>query len=76
MFDAQTNQTVPVEGIHARNAIMDTGASYSIIPTKDFEAVKEFLTKFYKVSCTEPKDQSNVSTYQCTCPDFNSLPDI
>lgn len=57
-------------------AIMDTGVSYAIIPSKDFEAIKDTLTNSYNVTFTAPKDSSNVSTYNCKCIDYDSLPDI
>ena len=58
-----------------RFAIMDTGLSYAIIPTKDFDKVKSQLSE-YGVKCSEPQSSSLASTQKCECPDYNSLPSI
>jgi hypothetical protein len=58
-----------------RYAIMDTGVSYAIIPSNDFDKVKNSLAD-YGVKCSEPKDSSLVSTQKCQCSDYSSLPDI
>jgi len=55
---------------------MDTGVSYAIIPSKDFEAIKNELTENYNVTFKAPEDSTNVSTYHCQCADYEKLPDI
>lgn len=62
-------ETSNVEGLKSRYLILDTGVSYSMLPTRDFETVKDALAQ-YGVSCVQPKDSSAVSTYTCNCPNY------
>jgi hypothetical protein len=66
----------PMYDIHPNYAILDTGVSYAIIPSHDFEKIKDELTNNYNVTFEAPKDSTNVSTYHANCQDYDSLPDI
>ena len=67
-----------VPDIVSKYVIMDTGVSYSLIPSDDFAAITSLLKKNFDVSCTPPatKDQNLVTTHQCTCKDYTSLPTL
>lgn len=67
---------MPLYDIKPNYAIMDTGVSYAIIPSKDFESIKNVLTESYNVTFKAPEDSTNVSTYHCQCADYENLPDI
>jgi hypothetical protein len=73
---SDTKDLQGLEDIKSRFAIMDTGVSYSIIPVDDFLLIKDYLKSNYSVSCQEPEKSSLTSTYTCTCPDHDILPDI
>lgn len=67
-----------VNDIISKYVIMDTGVSYSLIPTDDFNALISLLKKNFGVNCTPPpkKEQNLVTTHQCTCKDYSSLPTL
>ena len=57
--------------------ILDSGVSYALIPTEDFNKLSQLLTKNYGVTCKSGERQesgSQVSSSDCTCKDYNSLP--
>ena len=62
--------------IKAKFAIIDTGVSYAILPTDDFNTIKQTLTEF-GVKCSDPQGQhSSTSVAQCECASFTQLPTI
>ena len=65
-------------GVKVANAIMDTGASYALIPVTDFEAISGALATGYGVQCREPEgEQTMTSVHNCECGDYyDTLPDI
>lgn len=58
--------------------ILDSGVSYALIPTEDFNKLSDVLSKNYGVSCKkgERQEESNsqVASSDCTCKDYSSLP--
>ena len=74
--DSKKDKVMPLYDIKPNFAIMDTGVSYAIIPSRDFEAIKTELTNSYNVTFKAPEDSTNVSTYKCQCADYDKLPDI
>jgi len=63
--DSKKDKVMPLYDIKPNFAIMDTGVSYAIIPSRDFEAIKTELTNSYNVTFKAPEDSTNVSTYKC-----------
>jgi hypothetical protein len=63
--DSKKDKVMPLYDIRPNYAIMDTGVSYAIIPSKDFESIKDTLTNSYNVTFKAPEDSTNVSTYHC-----------
>jgi hypothetical protein len=61
--------------IKSKFLIVDSGVSYALIPTHDFVAILDNLSKI-GVKCVEPKDASLVTTYSCDIQDYNKLPDL
>lgn len=45
-----------VSNVKAKFAIMDTGVSYSILPTNDYQAITKSLSE-YGVQCEDPEGQ-------------------
>jgi hypothetical protein len=43
---------IELGGVKASNAILDTGASYALIPGHDFEVITGALETGYGVKCT------------------------
>ena len=61
----------------AKYAILDTGVSYSLIPTNDFLQITKGLEDGFGVNCKEPSGSSSLtSVYSCSCEDFGRLPNI
>jgi hypothetical protein len=57
--------------------ILDSGVSYALIPTEDFNKLSELLGKQYGVSCQKGERQesgSQVASSDCKCKDYSSLP--
>lgn len=69
---------IDLAGIKAQNAILDSGASYALIPGSDFETITMALETGYGVKCREPEgEQTMTSVHNCDCGDFyDSLPSI
>ena len=63
--------------IKGKYAIIDTGVSYALIPSRDFETITEGL-KTYGVSCKPPsgEGQAMVAVSDCQCANFDALPSI
>jgi hypothetical protein len=61
----------------AKHAILDSGLSYSLIPSEDFTKVTSLLGQ-YGVKCAQNKDKTKDNAQadpsDCTCKDYNSLP--
>lgn len=69
-------QHTDLGGIKARYAIIDSGVSYAILPTDDFNIIQKTLAE-YGVKCSDPSGQhSSTSTAQCECKNFEELPSI
>lgn len=49
-LEDKTN-SIPLSGIKAKYAIMDTGVSYSLVPGYDFQILVEALATGYGVQC-------------------------
>jgi len=69
-------QYSPLTEVKPKYAIMDTGVSYAIIPSRDFETIKNELSSNYNATFKEPSDSTNVSTYDCDCLSYAKMPDI
>jgi len=55
---------------------MDTGVSYAIIPTNDYQVITRSLSDF-GVKCTEPQgEHSSTAIASCECPSVANLPSI
>lgn len=55
---------------------MDSGVSYAILPTDDFNLIKRTLGE-YGVQCSEPEGaHSSTATPTCKCASFTQLPSI
>ena len=67
-----------LSGVKVKNAILDTGASYALIPSSDFEAITSALSTGYGVECKAPEgEQTMTSVHSCDCANFyENLPDI
>jgi len=62
--------------VQPRYLILDTGASYSMVPEKEFEVLMRQFASF-GVSCIAPKDSSDlVSTHTCNVGNFDTIPDV
>lgn len=65
-----------LQGIKARFAIIDTGVSYAIMPTADYQALTRALGDF-GVKCAAPEgEHSSTAVSTCTCASFSQLPSI
>lgn len=68
---------IDLSGIKAQYAIMDTGVSYSLVPSHDFQILVEALESGYGLHCVQPSgEQSMTSVYNCKCEDYSILPSI
>ena len=69
--------TLNLPDIKGRYAIIDTGVSYALIPSRDFETITEGL-KTYGVTCKPPSGagQAMVAVADCECANFETLPSI
>ena len=60
--------------------ILDSGLTYSLIPTEDFNKLMTLLNTKYGVNCTKAEQKegqlAQVNPSSCTCKDYNSLPDL
>jgi hypothetical protein len=59
--------------------ILDSGVSYALIPTEDFNKLSEILSKNYGVTCQKGERQesgSQVNSSDCKCKDYSSLPSL
>lgn len=72
----KTKKLMPLYDIRPSYAIMDTGVSYSIIPTRDFDKIKSELENSYNVTFGNSNGSDNVSTFNCQCANYNDLPDL
>jgi hypothetical protein len=57
--------------------ILDSGVSYALIPTEDFNKLSEVLSKQYGVTCQKGERQesgSQVASSDCKCKDYSALP--
>ena len=70
-FNNKKDGYLPLNDINPQFAILDTGVSYSIIPSKDFETIENELTSSYNVTFKAPSDSTNVSTHTCDCPNYD-----
>jgi len=63
-------------GVKAKYAIIDSGVSYAILPTEDFNIIKRALGD-YGVKCSDPQGaHSSTATPTCECASFTQLPSI
>lgn len=63
--------------VGSKHMILDSGVSYALIPTEDFNKLSEVLGKQYGVSCQKGERQesgSQVASSDCKCKDYSSLP--
>ena len=75
MVDSK-GQHSELQGIKAKYAIMDTGVSYAILPTADYQVITKSLND-YGVKCTQPEgEHSSTAIAKCECPSVSSLPSI
>ena len=74
--DPKTKKLMPLYDIRPSYAIMDTGVSYTIIPSRDFDKIKTELENNYNVTFGNSNGSENVSTFNCKCANYNDLPDI
>jgi hypothetical protein len=47
--------------ISSKHMILDSGVSYALIPTEDFQALHQFLNKPYGISCSKGDKKDNFS---------------
>ena len=73
-----TDEDLPMlAGVKARNAILDSGVSYSIIPSRDFILIQQGLEDGFGMKCNKPTDGASLtSVYECSCNSYSALPDI
>lgn len=64
----------------SHHMILDSGLSYALIPSADFKALTEMLSKNYNVNCkgdsSKDKFSAQVASSSCECKDYNSLPSL
>ena len=64
--------------VDSTHLILDSGLSFSLIPSEDFKVVTELLQKNHGVNCAASseakKDKVQVNSSSCTCKDYESLP--
>lgn len=69
-------QHTDMAGIKAHFAIIDTGVSYAILPTADYQVITKSLGDV-GVKCTDPQgEHSSTAIASCECPSFANLPSI
>lgn len=71
-----TTGVAPLSDLDARYAILDTGVSYSLIPSRDYIKIQQTLEDGYGVKCTDSGSSSLVSVSNCECESFDELPNI
>jgi len=68
-----------MQSLISKHMILDSGLTYALIPTEDFKILTTLLDSKYGVKCassSKDKNTAQVNPSDCTCKDFNALPDL
>ena len=64
----------------SKHVILDSGLSYTLIPSEDFTKFSELIKTNYNISCAAGNKADNISAQvdpsKCDCPDYSSLPSL
>lgn len=66
--------------VESKFMILDSGLTYALVPTDDFNKLTNLLSTKYGVDCKKAEKKegqlAQVNPSSCTCKDYNSLPEI
>jgi saccharopepsin len=66
--------------VDSKHMILDSGLTYALIPSEDFNKLTALLDTKYGVKCTAAEKKegalAQVNPSSCTCKDYNALPEL
>lgn len=66
--------------VGSKHMILDSGLTYALVPSEDFNKLTDMLDKNYGVKCkaAEKKEGqlAQVNPSSCSCKDYNALPEL